>query len=68
MDTNEDGSVTMEELEKWITESQDRFIESDTKKRLEKLDVDEDGQISWQEYYNITYGKLRGWETIEVKV
>lgn len=61
MDTDEDGSVTVEELEKWILESQDRYIDSDTKTRLEKLDLDEDGQISWVEYYNVTYGKLKGY-------
>lgn len=59
MDTDEDGSVTVDELEKWINESQERYIESDTKKQLEELDLDKDGQITWAEYYNVTYGKLK---------
>ena len=51
--------ITEAELDKWITVTQDRYIEDDTSELLLKHDLDQDGKVHWDEYYKNTYGNLK---------
>lgn len=60
IDTDKDGIVNEEELEKWITTSQERYVREDTEREFAKFDENKDGQVKWDEYYKITFGFLKG--------
>ena len=58
MDKNGDKKITEEELKNWITFTQNRYIEEDTRKQFEQHDTDQDRKINWEEYRKSTYGYL----------
>lgn len=53
-----DGFVTEEELGKWITYTQNRYIREDSDKQMKQNDEDKDGFVTWEEYKKATYGFL----------
>lgn len=50
MDEDKDEKLTLEELSAWTTTALKEFYKKDSKKRVEKLDTDKDGKVSWEEY------------------
>ena len=58
MDKNGDSLVTEEELTVWIHYVQTKYIYDDTERQYEENDLDKDGQITWKEYEEHTYGFL----------
>ncbi|XP_078368289.1 calumenin-like [Oculina patagonica] len=49
-DTDKDGKVTLEELTAWTKKSLRSVYKREAKERLKKLDTNEDGKVSWEEY------------------
>ncbi|XP_078286821.1 reticulocalbin-3 isoform X2 [Rhinoraja longicauda] len=56
IDHDQDGLVTADELTVWIKRAQNRYIDDNVKKNWNEYDGNQDGQISWEEYRNVTYG------------
>ena len=56
IDNDNDGQVTEEELKKWISFTQSRYIQEDTNKQFAHHDTDGNGVITWDEYKNSAYG------------
>jgi len=56
MDTDKDGYLTAEELEKWVQKSL-RTLDSDmAKERFGDVDKDKDGKLIWSEYLHEAFG------------
>ena len=60
IDTDDDGLVSEDELREWITNTQKRYIEDNTKREFHNNDENRDNVLTWQEYYNINFGFLQG--------
>ena len=58
MDKDKDSLVTEEELTMWIHYVQTKYIYDDTDRQYEENDENKDGQITWDEYKQHTYGFL----------
>ncbi|KAG9329476.1 hypothetical protein JZ751_015163 [Albula glossodonta] len=56
IDTDGDGHVSHSELYHWIKHRQRRYIEEDVEKQWNEFDLNKDGQVTWEEYKNKTYG------------
>lgn len=56
IDTDSDGFISHNELYQWIKHRQNRYIEEDVDKQWSEFDLNNDGQVSWGEYRNKTYG------------
>jgi Ca2+-binding EF-hand superfamily protein len=56
MDTNKDGSVSMEEATDWIHESMQKLDANDVSERFPEIDTDKDGKITWEEYMEDAFG------------
>ncbi|XP_032869184.1 calumenin-like isoform X2 [Amblyraja radiata] len=56
IDDDQDGLVTADELTSWIKRAQNRYVDDNVKKHWNEYDTNRDGQISWEEYRNATYG------------
>ncbi|KAJ4922744.1 hypothetical protein JOQ06_004147 [Pogonophryne albipinna] len=56
MDSNTDGFISEEELKNWIRISQRRQIVDSVDQQWKDFDLNQDDQISWEEYKNTTYG------------
>lgn len=59
IDTDNDGFVSQQELQDWITKTQQRYIEDNTKREFHNHDENRDGILSWDEYYAINFGFLK---------
>ncbi|KAM8927975.1 reticulocalbin-3 isoform 3-T3 [Pelodytes ibericus] len=62
IDKNKDGFVTQEELQGWITHSQNRYIYENVNKHWSDYDENKDDKIAWVEYKKTTYGYAAGEE------
>ena len=49
-DENEDGKISLDELTAWTQKAFRDVHKRETKDRLEKLDTNKDGKISWKEF------------------
>ncbi|XP_042259724.1 calumenin-A [Thunnus albacares] len=56
MDSNKDGFISEEELKVWIKNAQKKHIYDSVEHQWKDFDLNNDGQISWEEYKNVTYG------------
>lgn len=56
IDKDGDGKVTSQELRDWIQFVQKRYVTEDVERQWVSHERNGDGQLTWQEYYNITYG------------
>ncbi|CAG7729299.1 unnamed protein product [Allacma fusca] len=56
MDLNNDNHVDKKELKMWILRSFRMLSEEESKERLQEVDGNEDGRVSWKEYVEETYG------------
>lgn len=64
IDTDDDDLVSDAELQDWITKTQRRYINDNTKREYTTHDEDQDGKITWDEYYQLNFGFLQDadWE------
>lgn len=60
IDTDKDGYVSHAELHYWIKHRQRRYIEENVNKNWKDYDMNQDGNIGWEEYKNVTYGSYLG--------
>ena len=60
IDEDRDGYVSTEEMKKWIKHAQKRWIYDDVDRQWKGHDLNGDGQVSWEEYRNATYGYILG--------
>lgn len=60
IDSDKDGLVSEEELKVWIKHGQKKHIYESAARQWSDFDIDHDGQISWVEYKNVTYGSYLG--------
>lgn len=60
IDEDKDGYVTVEEMKKWIKHAQKKWIYDDVDRQWKTHDLDEDGEVSWEEYKKATYGYIMG--------
>ncbi|XP_075888785.1 reticulocalbin-3 isoform X2 [Nelusetta ayraudi] len=67
IDTDKDGFVSHSELHYWIKHRQRRYIQENVDKHWKDYDKNQDGQISWEEYKNTTYGYYHGEEFDDVE-
>jgi Ca2+-binding EF-hand superfamily protein len=61
IDIDEDGLITVEEMQEWIKRSQARYIDEDTEKQWENYRQATDGlkeTLDWTEYREAVYGFL----------
>ncbi|KAJ8402561.1 hypothetical protein AAFF_G00366440 [Aldrovandia affinis] len=56
IDTDGNGLVSHMELHHWIKHRQRRYIEEDVDKQWKEYDLNNDRQVTWEEYKNKTYG------------
>ncbi|CAL4122170.1 unnamed protein product [Meganyctiphanes norvegica] len=56
MDRNNDKQVDRTELHSWILRSFKMLSEEESAERMEEVDEDEDGYVTWSEYIAETYG------------
>ncbi|MCL4110292.1 UNVERIFIED_CONTAM: hypothetical protein GTU68_006569 [Idotea baltica] len=56
MDRNKDISIDQKELHSWILRSFRMLSEEESEERMEEVDEDEDGVVTWEEYISETYG------------
>lgn len=56
MDRNNDKNIDRKELHSWILRSFRMLSEEESTERLEEVDDDEDGYVTWSEYISETYG------------
>ena len=59
IDKDGDGFVTEEELQKWVTYVQNRYIMTDTDKQWKEQELEGDA-LPWKTYKIKTYGE-QGW-------
>ncbi len=59
IDKDGDGFVTEEELQKWVTHVQNRYIMTDTEKQWKEHELEGD-TLTWTTYKTKTYGD-HGW-------
>lgn len=62
VDKDDNSKVSMKELEEWINFTHKRYISQNTEKQFVAHDHDNDGIITWNEYYKVAYGHLSGIE------
>lgn len=55
MDLNGDGQINRQELKAWILRSFSMLSEEEAAERLEDVDENRDGLVSWEEYKEDTY-------------
>jgi len=60
MDSDQDGHVTVAELQQWIEYSQKRYIKDDVKRQWESHNPKNKPEITWDEYKVLVYGFLDG--------
>jgi len=60
IDEDNDGYITIPELQKWIKATQERYIDEDVEKQWETNKPEEKETINWGEYRNAIYGFLDG--------
>jgi len=58
IDEDQDGFITIPELQKWIKTTQARYIDEDTEKQWETNKAEDKDTINWEEYRNAIYGFL----------
>jgi len=58
IDKNNDGKVSVEELQKWIKFTQDRYIGEDVERQWESHKPDSKDTVNWGEYRHNVYGFL----------
>ncbi|KAK2859276.1 hypothetical protein Q5P01_003896 [Channa striata] len=58
IDTNRDGSVSEDELKLWIRHSQQKHVVDSVERQWNDFDLNHDGQITWDEYKNVTYSSF----------
>lgn len=56
MDRNNDKHIDRKELHSWILRSFRMLSEEESAERMEEVDDDEDGFVTWAEYISETYG------------
>ncbi|XP_068238964.1 reticulocalbin-2 isoform X2 [Palaemon carinicauda] len=56
MDRNNDKYIDRKELHSWILRSFRMLSEEESSERLEEVDDDDDGYVTWSEYISETYG------------
>ena len=56
MDLNEDRVVSPVELKQWILRSFRSLSEEESKEKLQEVDLNRDGEVTWAEYVSETYG------------
>ena len=57
IDTNKDGLVSLEELERWIDIQRKAFMYEAVNENIAQQDKDKDGKVSWEEYKVANFGK-----------
>lgn len=60
IDSNKDGFILEEELKVWIKNAQKKHTYDSVEHQWKDFDINNDGQISWEEYKNATYGSYLG--------
>ena len=53
IDADEDGSVTVEEITKWILRNDDLANSQEAELQWSLYDTDKDGNVTWKEYQRI---------------
>ncbi|XP_071544275.1 reticulocalbin-2 isoform X1 [Panulirus ornatus] len=56
MDRNNDKQIDRKELHSWILRSFRMLSEEESAERMDEVDEDEDGYVTWSEYISETYG------------
>ncbi len=56
MDRNKDGFVSKEELAEWIAQSLRNLDEEEVDERIDEMDDDKDGKVTWDEYRKDAFG------------
>nr|XP_053627267.1 reticulocalbin-2-like isoform X2 [Cherax quadricarinatus] len=56
MDRNNDKQIERKELHSWILRSFRMLSEEESAERMDEVDEDEDGYVTWSEYISETYG------------
>ncbi|MPC10142.1 Reticulocalbin-2 [Portunus trituberculatus] len=56
MDRNNDKTIDRKELHSWILRSFRMLSEEESAERMDEVDEDEDGYVTWAEYISETYG------------
>lgn len=56
MDLNHDNSISRPELRAWILRSFKMLTEEEAEERLQDVDENNDGKVTWEEYVADTYG------------
>ncbi|XP_076803700.1 reticulocalbin-2-like [Clavelina lepadiformis] len=56
IDLNHDGFVSWKELEEWTLKAFNEFETEETREEFPLLDVDDDGNVTWEEFVSFTYG------------
>ncbi|KAL7633277.1 UNVERIFIED_CONTAM: hypothetical protein RMT77_016382 [Armadillidium vulgare] len=56
MDRNNDNNVDRKELHSWILRSFRMLSEEESEERMDEIDENSDGVVTWEEYISETYG------------
>ncbi len=56
MDLDKNGIIEHGELKAWIVRSFKMLSQEESKQRLEEVDENEDGRVTWKEYVQETFG------------
>ena len=60
LDLNIDGKITLSELEDWIGGFRRHHAEKMAKRQLVEYDINKDGQVAFEEYFQYNYGNESG--------
>lgn len=58
IDSNKDDFVSEDELKLWIKLVQKKHVYDSVQRQWSDFDIDDNGEISWDEYKNVTYGSF----------
>ncbi|XP_050307158.1 reticulocalbin-2 [Anthonomus grandis grandis] len=65
MDTSHDGYIDRTELQAWILKSFMTLAEEEVQERMEDMDENGDGLVSWEEFIADTYGVLENTQNLQ---
>ncbi|GJQ85673.1 hypothetical protein Trydic_g20220 [Trypoxylus dichotomus] len=67
MDLDGDKAITRQELRAWILRSFKMLTEEEAEERLQDVDTNNDGKVTWDEYIVDTYGLGEDVEQVEIE-
>jgi len=59
IDTNANGKITKDELQKWMQKTSHHYLQNDVNDQFPNHDKNNNGIISWSEYYESVFGMLK---------